>query len=46
MTIFGLKMTVKSGLDFFFFEILRAPSELLVPSAEKAAQKDWIGLVD
>ena len=27
-TIFGLKMMVKSGLDFFYFEILRAPSEI------------------
>ena len=27
-TIFGLKMMVKSGLDFFFFEILHAPSEI------------------
>ena len=28
MTTFGLKMMVKSGLDFFYFEILRAPSEI------------------
>ena len=28
ITIFGVKMMVKSGLDFFFFEILRAPSEI------------------
>ena len=27
-TIFGLKMMVKSCLDFFYFEILRAPSEI------------------
>ena len=27
-TIFGLKMMVKSGLEFFYFEILRAPSEI------------------
>ena len=41
MTMFGLKMMVKSGPDFFFiyFEILRAPSELLLPSAKKSAQK-------
>ena len=26
--IFGLKMTVKSGLDFFYFEIHPAPSEI------------------
>jgi hypothetical protein len=28
MTIFGLKMMVKIGLDFFYFEIERAPSEI------------------
>ena len=28
MTIFGLKMVVKSGLDFLNFEIERAPSEI------------------
>ena len=39
MIIFGLKMMVKSG-----FEIPRAPSELLLPSAEKSAQKGRIGL--
>ena len=33
-TIFGLKMMVKSGLDFFYFESLLAPSELLLPSAK------------
>ena len=27
-TIFGLKMMVKSGLEFFYFEILHAPSEI------------------
>ena len=32
-------MMVKSGLGFFYFEILLAPSELLLPSAKKAAQK-------
>ena len=37
-------MMVKSGLEFFNFEILLAPSELLLPSAEKSAQKGWIGL--
>ena len=26
---------VKSGLDFFYFEILRAPSEWLLPSEKK-----------
>jgi hypothetical protein len=26
--IFGLKMMVKSGLNFFCFEILRAPSNI------------------
>jgi hypothetical protein len=39
MTIFGLKILVKSGLEFFF-EIPRAPSEkMLLPSAVKAAHK-------
>ena len=28
ITIFGLKMMVESGLDFFYFEILRDPSEI------------------
>ena len=28
MTIFGFKMMVKSGLEFFYFEIERAPSEI------------------
>ena len=37
MDIFELKMKGKSGLEFFYFEIQRAPSE-------KSAQKDWIGL--
>jgi hypothetical protein len=37
MTIFGLKMMVKSGLEKI--EIPRAPSELLLPSAEKSNQK-------
>ena len=37
--IFELKLGVKSGLEFFYFEILLAPSELLLPSAERSAQK-------
>jgi hypothetical protein len=32
-------MMMKSGLEFFYFEILLAPSELLLPSAEKYAKK-------
>jgi hypothetical protein len=32
-------MMVKSGQVLFFFEILLAPSDLLLPSAKKAAQK-------
>ena len=45
MSIFGLKMMVKSGLEkIMYFEIPRAPSELLLPSAEKSAQKGQIGL--
>jgi hypothetical protein len=36
MIIFGLKMMVKSGLDFF--EIEQAPSKLLLPSTKKLAQ--------
>jgi hypothetical protein len=28
MTIFGLKMIVLSGIEFFYFEIERAPSEI------------------
>ena len=40
MTIFYLKVMVKSG----YFEIPRAPSELLLPSAEESAQKGCIGL--
>ena len=34
-TIFGLK----SGPEFFYFEVERAPSELLLASAKKSAQK-------
>ena len=41
---FGLKMMVKSGLEFFYFENYRAPSELLLPSAKISAQNGWIGL--
>ena len=37
--IFELDMMVKSGLVFFYFVILLAPSELLVPSAKKAARQ-------
>ena len=44
MTIFGLKMMVKSGLEKNYFEIPHAPSELLLPSAEKSTQQGWIGL--
>ena len=42
--IFYFKMMVKSGLFFFYFEIQRAPSELLLPNAKKSAQKGWIDL--
>ena len=44
MTIFGLNMMVKSGLEKIYFEIPRAPSELLQPSAEKSALQGQIGL--
>ena len=30
---------VKSGLEFFYFEIHQASSELLLPSTKKSAQK-------
>ena len=43
-TIFGLKMLMKSGLEFFYFEILCAPSELLLPSAKylpRMAELAW-----
>ena len=33
-------MMMKSGLDFFYFEIVLAPSELLLPSAERL---NWPG---
>ena len=39
MTIFGLKVIVKSRLEKKYFEIPCAPSELLLKSAEKSAQK-------
>ena len=39
MTIFGLKVMVKSGLEKNYFEVPCAPSELLLPIAEKSAQK-------
>jgi hypothetical protein len=32
-------MMVKSGQVFFYFEIKLSPSELLLPSAKKAARK-------
>ena len=34
-----LKIMVKTDIDFFCFEIEQAPSELLLPSAKKSAQK-------
>ena len=43
ITIFCLKIMVKSGLDFLFRNH-RAPSELLLPSAKISAQIGWIGL--
>jgi hypothetical protein len=36
--IFDLKMTVKSGLELFYFEIQQGTSELLLPSAKKSAK--------
>ena len=40
MTIFGLKMMMKSGkCNFFYFEIERASSELLLPSAKNQPRK-------
>ena len=44
MTISGLKMMMKSGLEFFYFEIEQAPSELLLSIAKKSVKKGWIGL--
>ena len=45
MTIFGVKMMMKSGLEFFHFEIERAPSELLLPNAKKIipVRLNWPG---
>ena len=37
--IFDLKTMVKSGVNFFYFEIQRAPSKLLLPSAKRSVQK-------
>ena len=34
---------MKSGLDFFYFKIACAHSELLLPSGKKICQKDWFG---
>ena len=37
-------MMMKSGLEFFYFKILRAPSELLLPSAKKQPERqNWPG---
>ena len=46
MTIFGLNMNYdgEKWSRKNYFEIPRAPSELLLPSAEKSAQKGRIGL--
>ena len=38
INIFGLKIK----MEFFYFEIVRAPSELLLLSAKQPAQKIWI----
>ena len=44
MIIFGLKMMMKSGLELFYFEILLAPSELLLPSAKVCPERlNWPG---
>ena len=43
MTIFGLKMVLKIGLEKIILKF-HAPSELLLLSAEKSAQRGWIGL--
>jgi hypothetical protein len=37
--VFDLKMMVKSSLDFFYFEIQQALSELLQPSAKNLPKK-------
>ena len=46
INIFHLKMMVKSGLEFFTLKFTKPlwPSELLLPSANKSAQKGLIGL--
>ena len=46
ITIFGLKMMVKSGLEKIIlkFHVPLRPLELLLPSAEKTARKGRIGL--
>ena len=44
MPIFGLNMMVEKWSRKNYFEIPRAPSELLLPSAEKSAQKGRIGV--
>ena len=38
-------MMVKSGLEFFYFKIDRAPSQLLLPSAKKICPErlNWPG---
>ena len=45
MTIFGVKMMMKSGLEFFHFEIELAPSELLLPNPKKIVLErlNWPG---
>ena len=42
--LFWVKYDGEKWSSFFYFEILLAPSELLLPSAKKAARKGWIGL--
>ena len=42
---FWLKNDGEKWSRIFYFEIPLAPSELLLPSANKSAQKGWIGLV-
>ena len=39
INIIGLKMMMKSGLDFFYFKISLAPSELLLPIAKNLTRK-------
>ena len=45
IVIFDLKNDGEKWSRFFYLEIQPAPSELLLLSAEKSAQKGWIGLV-